>query len=526
MDNKVTRVDRHNRRLRASCDQCTDSKLKCDQGKPECRRCANRGRSCVYSLIRAVGRPKASTGANNPRRTQSGVSATDPSRPVRDHGDDREDRHLDPARDDSQAGGTATHRCSCDHLDMINGIIRTTSEETLRTASPSPQATSGTSESSSCHSALATPTLALSDATFNFNKPFESLEDFPFDDVSFNAPSIGDVDYDVFMSSSVLMNSLEQQRLPGQPPVHHVTLEDLVDPKTNQLKADAGDGIYGSGISSESANDPVDTATRLPSVSLISPSVAPNATTKQNSTNPGLVNQLFTTQHFSDISPMKTQQIMVQHLEGTRLRTRMLPNREDDQDFGSCRCPALVGTLQVLVSTLATDDRESEGIHLDVLLRLDDELWSTQQAVTACRRCAHLPSSLQEVTICMVTNWVTDSWKRFIQEKILKKKPIGPLRKFNEAQQHLNLPAKEDSSVIRLGSTQIDDAAWSLCVRDLLKMRLFRLNRLVHHLPSDSVHRNGNDSKTSAWKAGVDALKQETTSKVEMVLGMLDSCRL
>ncbi|KAK1584887.1 uncharacterized protein LY79DRAFT_490447, partial [Colletotrichum navitas] len=46
-----------NRRLRNSCDCCTQLKLKCDQQKPSCNRCIQRRRECVYSQVRKAGRP-------------------------------------------------------------------------------------------------------------------------------------------------------------------------------------------------------------------------------------------------------------------------------------------------------------------------------------------------------------------------------------------------------------------------------------------------------------------------------------
>jgi len=50
------------RRLRNTCDFCSRSKLRCDQGRPSCRRCLERTQLCVYSPVRRRGRPsKAST---------------------------------------------------------------------------------------------------------------------------------------------------------------------------------------------------------------------------------------------------------------------------------------------------------------------------------------------------------------------------------------------------------------------------------------------------------------------------------
>jgi Fungal Zn(2)-Cys(6) binuclear cluster domain len=46
------------RRLRSSCDFCTEAKLKCSQDRPTCRRCLKRGRrDCTYSQVRRPGRP-------------------------------------------------------------------------------------------------------------------------------------------------------------------------------------------------------------------------------------------------------------------------------------------------------------------------------------------------------------------------------------------------------------------------------------------------------------------------------------
>ncbi|KAK1994718.1 hypothetical protein LX36DRAFT_660302 [Colletotrichum falcatum] len=50
-------MDASNRRLRNSCDCCTQLKLKCDQKKPSCNRCIQRRRNCVYSQVRKAGRP-------------------------------------------------------------------------------------------------------------------------------------------------------------------------------------------------------------------------------------------------------------------------------------------------------------------------------------------------------------------------------------------------------------------------------------------------------------------------------------
>lgn len=48
------------RKYRSSCDACSASKVKCNQGKPHCARCMNLGLECNYSPSRRMGKPPAS----------------------------------------------------------------------------------------------------------------------------------------------------------------------------------------------------------------------------------------------------------------------------------------------------------------------------------------------------------------------------------------------------------------------------------------------------------------------------------
>ncbi|KAI1380492.1 hypothetical protein F4677DRAFT_261391 [Hypoxylon crocopeplum] len=45
-------------KLRTSCDRCQDTKVRCDQEKPECQRCAKKGLQCIYSPTKRFGRPR------------------------------------------------------------------------------------------------------------------------------------------------------------------------------------------------------------------------------------------------------------------------------------------------------------------------------------------------------------------------------------------------------------------------------------------------------------------------------------
>ncbi|KAK4141524.1 uncharacterized protein C8A04DRAFT_30894 [Dichotomopilus funicola] len=52
-----TPVNLHNaRKLRDSCTDCANSKVKCSKEKPTCARCARREVTCTYSVSRRSGR--------------------------------------------------------------------------------------------------------------------------------------------------------------------------------------------------------------------------------------------------------------------------------------------------------------------------------------------------------------------------------------------------------------------------------------------------------------------------------------
>ncbi|MCJ1225199.1 hypothetical protein MMC12_001848 [Toensbergia leucococca] len=63
-------------KFRSSCDACSASKIKCDQGQPACLRCLNLGVKCNYSPSRRMGKPPAvsrdqSASTNGGRRQQT-----------------------------------------------------------------------------------------------------------------------------------------------------------------------------------------------------------------------------------------------------------------------------------------------------------------------------------------------------------------------------------------------------------------------------------------------------------------------
>lgn len=67
-------------KYRLACDSCQQSKIRCDQKRPKCRRCAKKGIECVYSPARRAGRPRT---RNNSKPSQS----TDNSAPASSKGD-------------------------------------------------------------------------------------------------------------------------------------------------------------------------------------------------------------------------------------------------------------------------------------------------------------------------------------------------------------------------------------------------------------------------------------------------------
>ena len=63
-------------KLRSSCDECSNSKVRCDQGRPSCQRCLYGRVHCNYSVSRRMGKPLSSAKNDQPRTTGASTSMT------------------------------------------------------------------------------------------------------------------------------------------------------------------------------------------------------------------------------------------------------------------------------------------------------------------------------------------------------------------------------------------------------------------------------------------------------------------
>lgn len=485
MEGRTSRSNRHNRRLRASCDQCTDSKLKCDQVKPQCDRCASRGRACVYSLIRAVGRPPRSHScASNPKRTSS--SETDSA--IRQG-------HVPDVSNRASQTGT---------IDIDNASAQESPEKRVQLQLPSPEETTGISETSSCQSTQETQTLEFSlDGDFDFNEAFEPLHGFPFDDISL----------DDTIDSFVPMDGFSSVELHRQPPEE----KDMVTTNIcclNQLDTGAP------------TNNFVIASPEIQPAGLIHPAESPGqAVTERSTAKTKLQRPLFRVGRFSDIAPSKLHLLILQSCPDLQPSMRPPSTLKEIHNLDRCICPALIGSLQVFASNPALGAGPQGLITLDLLLLLDDQLWQSHHAISNCHSCRQLPSHFQKMTLCMMADWMTDNWKRWLQQRLIGPRSISYIRNGKESQQQPFPPEGSEWCCLRLGSTRIDDTTWRTCMQDLVKLRLIRLTRLIMSISYEGVYPESSRRKASSFKSGVDALKQETVSKIEMVVGMMDSCK-
>ncbi|TIA30987.1 hypothetical protein D6C78_09215 [Aureobasidium pullulans] len=97
-DTVTATISGRSRKLRASCDRCSASKIKCGQERPACQRCVNSNRPCNYSVSRRLGKPAAS----DRRRpsTPAYRSSRNTSRNT------LSPNSFDPDSDQSEAGGS------------------------------------------------------------------------------------------------------------------------------------------------------------------------------------------------------------------------------------------------------------------------------------------------------------------------------------------------------------------------------------------------------------------------------------
>ncbi|KAL6153499.1 hypothetical protein ACJQWK_11147 [Exserohilum turcicum] len=63
-------------KYRLACDSCQHSKIRCDQERPKCRRCAKKGIECVYSPARRAGRPRTRNNSKNSNSVENSGSAS------------------------------------------------------------------------------------------------------------------------------------------------------------------------------------------------------------------------------------------------------------------------------------------------------------------------------------------------------------------------------------------------------------------------------------------------------------------
>ncbi|EMD92241.1 hypothetical protein COCC4DRAFT_131093 [Bipolaris maydis ATCC 48331] len=63
-------------KYRLACDSCQHSKIRCDQKRPKCRRCAKKGIDCVYSPARRAGRPRTRNNSKNSQSAENSAPAS------------------------------------------------------------------------------------------------------------------------------------------------------------------------------------------------------------------------------------------------------------------------------------------------------------------------------------------------------------------------------------------------------------------------------------------------------------------
>ncbi|KAH6654443.1 hypothetical protein BKA67DRAFT_279309 [Truncatella angustata] len=72
------------KKLKASCDFCAISKVKCDRGQPQCRRCVRSELTCPYSESRRVGKARLMYSMNSTSSNDSSPAMDDNFNPRSD----------------------------------------------------------------------------------------------------------------------------------------------------------------------------------------------------------------------------------------------------------------------------------------------------------------------------------------------------------------------------------------------------------------------------------------------------------
>ena len=470
-------------RLRNSCDQCAHSKIKCDGGRPNCRNCCRRDRSCSYSYVRQAGRPRRA----GPPRPNTGNYE-----PTESIGDDAATVSPGQYRPRSASDTSSTTPAIATAPDISNQLNYDQPEAVLDGKTLYYDGYDGYNSLFRSDLPLEITGLRLglmdSLAPTQIQHPISTdyLSSVPIESellMAFDLPTHNQRNEDISMSigqSSTVVGQgtpLSHQAVDG----HHLEqcFKELLD--------------------NSRINNIVD--------HMVNPQLNGKCTSCSSESH----DRCFHTRVNDDIG--------VAHL---------------------CQCPTLLNRLYVIVM----DPRLSQPaklIPLDLILFLEQALQDTKEAIRRCTICtsSRLPSG-HGITLCLAADWVANCLRRTLDYEIdtftgtrMPCSSWGCLEHQGAKQGELMephfgnttnatppLPSLDPRNSLQVGRWNAPREAWTLCVSVLLTSRIKRLQKMLFNVGTESLDPADGASQTAATKVGNEMAK-DIHGKAEILLGMV-----
>ncbi|KZL83294.1 transcription activator for actt3 gene [Colletotrichum incanum] len=464
------RINANTRRLRNSCDFCTQSKLKCDQGKPSCNRCLRRQQECIYSRVKKSGRPSKGRSRHESsswetRSTDDGIRPMPLVLSPRDTVLDS----IDCTRD-----VTATQLSKDQTPPLSAGDIREVEDIECfgRGASQRGLAL----ESCSAHHDI--------DILLEGNLDLDSH----LDDIAF------DID-DMFTLNTARPRTLQ--------PLN--TNEALPDPPIEKHGSTAGtDSTQNLADSCSTRSFRADVAREIGSHNTRQPSWGSNSETENFGHEPEL------DRHDKCFDTSTTTSAESQESGNHRSRPRSIRSTESafpTPNKSLCRCFSSVSRLHMSMQSSTQPD---ELVPLDLLLHIEDSIDQAQEIIQNCRDCRPQSSHLM-VMLCTVIDWVVEN---------LTKTLSGGVSSGGSSQSY-----KQASSMLQVGRSTLQDDVWNTCMYELLKNRLRRITRIVNGMSRIASKEPDNESvyfDPNSMSKALRIMGYGIRYKLEYLLGMIE----
>lgn len=468
-------------RIRNCCDQCANSKIRCDSRRPICLNCRRRDRSCIYSYIRQSGRP----------------------------------RRIRPAQADGMANQASVGKPEENARSIAADQYCPSS--TTAASSPSPVVTvaPGLPSKSSCDQSLT----ILDGEASNYTNHDHHIG------VSGASLALEDTTVDFLDSLAI-------------PDIQHSISADYLAlaPTETDLSMDIGNAFQNQ-VYEDTFRNAEQSLTTADQSTPLSPPPTDSCQLQQ-----GLQGLLDDSRISSIVNGMINSPLRDRCLACVReLRDQCCyPTAYNPSDVDQlCRCPTMLNKLYLIVMDPKLS-QPTKLLPLDLILFLEQALQNTVETMKRCTACGSSTlSSTNGITLCIAADWIANSIQAALESEIdmfTSRKPSHCLWGCPEGhsiegsavreQHHGNStnsaavpPSLDACNSLRIGAWCPSSEAWTLCVSAILERRIKRMQQMLTAVGGDSTEVAETVNNTTTVRAKNEMAK-DIRAKTDMLLGM------